>query len=146
MEIFKSHQDYFVTLGITRHQAEQGQRFNVKILQSFLVLILLVSLFVGFLFCEANSFKAYIGSIYFTSASITIAFIFVSFIWNVKYFFAFIDGWEKYVEQSLYRRFSALCKTKWLILSALVVSHGKWLILTNSQEVRHVFGTEWKNG
>lgn len=100
MKIFKSNQKYFATLGITRHQAAQRQPFNAKHLRSFLVFILFVISLSKHLFCEANNFKEYTESAYFTSTSIVTATIFLMFIWRMKFFFNFIDDWEKCVKES----------------------------------------------
>lgn len=100
MKIFTSNQEYFAALGITRYQVMQYQSFNARKLRSFRIFILIFSFFAKHLFCEANNFREYTKSIYFTSASIAVTIIFLVFIWNIKDFFNFVDGWEKCVEQS----------------------------------------------
>lgn len=98
MKIFIPNQKYFALLGISRQQSMQP--FNAKNLLSFLILFLLVILCGGFLVCDANNLNEYTESIYITSVTITIATIFLTFIWNMNEFFNFIDEWEKIVEQS----------------------------------------------
>lgn len=100
MKIFLTNQKYFATMGITRHQTKQRQPFNTDNLLSSFKFCLCVTLLVNFLACEANTFKEYTESIYFTSATISIANIFFVFVWNMDDFFDFCDGWEKCAEQS----------------------------------------------
>lgn len=101
MKILKESQKYFATMGITRHQAMQCQQpFNAKNSQQLVKFCLFVIPFGGFLIFEANSFKEYTESICFTSAIIVIAIIFLAFIWNMRNFFNFVDGWEECVKQS----------------------------------------------
>lgn len=100
MKILISNQEYFATLGISRHHAVQCQRFNAKALLNLLVFGLGVISCNGFLCYEAKIFKDYTESIYFTSANLATATIFLIIIWNKEKFFDFVDGWEKCVEES----------------------------------------------
>lgn len=99
MKILISNQEYLATVGITRHHAMQHQPFNTHNLLSSLEFCLCAISFGAFLIFEANNFREYIESIYFTSAFVAIAATFLSFIWNIESFFHFIDHWEKYAEK-----------------------------------------------
>lgn len=102
MKILESNQEYFKTVGITRHQAMQWQPFNMKNLLEFLAFCLCAVPSVGFLAFEANTFDEYTESVYFLSANILVAIIFLMFILTMADFFAFIDGWEQCAMQSKY--------------------------------------------
>lgn len=102
IKILVSNQEYFATLGINRHQSVQHQPFNVKNLLPSLKFSVCVILCGGFLINEANSFIEYTESVYFTSATIAVAIIFLTFVWNMENYFNFIDGWERCVEKNWY--------------------------------------------
>lgn len=100
MKIFETNLKYFATLGITRHQAMQRQPFNTENVLQFFNHCLCVSLCIGNLLCEANSFREYTDSIYFISSAISVAAMFLQFVWNMKFFFEFIDGLKKCIKES----------------------------------------------
>lgn len=56
----------------------------------------------GFLIFEADSFREYIESVYFTSVIVAVTVIFLTFVWNMNNFFKFVDEWEECVAQSKY--------------------------------------------
>lgn len=99
MEILKSNRNYLATMGITRHQAIQWQPSNAIILLQFLKFGLFAISFGGFFVFKANNFKEYTKTIYFLSAVIGTAVIFLIFVWHMKYIFSFIDGWEKLINE-----------------------------------------------
>lgn len=98
MEIFVSNQVYFATLGIVRHQTTVS--FNARILSSCLIMCLSLVSYGGFLIFVANNFKQYTESIYFTSVIASVTVIFLTFVWNIKNFFSFVDEWKDFVAQS----------------------------------------------
>lgn len=104
MKIFVSNQECLAKMGVTRDQSVQSRSFNMDVAWQLLKFCICVISMVHFLAFEASGFREYTESIYFTSATISIAYIFLVFVWNMTDFFNFIDGWEKCAEQSMVGR------------------------------------------
>lgn len=96
MKIFQSTIKFLAFLGIT----SDGNPLNVKSLLALLSFGIIVGLISSFLFFEADNFKSYTESIYFTSVVLAIFLTYTFVIWKKDNVFWFVNHWERMAVES----------------------------------------------
>lgn len=98
--VFKTVEKYFGRVGFTKNQSLQSHPFNRKTLPIFLLMNFSVISHSLFLFNEVTNIAKLMESIYMTSATMTIAFIFMFVLFNMAKVFEHIELWRGVIKKS----------------------------------------------
>lgn len=103
IKFLKVTQLNFALVGIDRTLATQRYPMNGRLLMTFLVLNAILICSVMYIIYEADTFKAYLESVYITFATILITGVFIIIILKSHEMFEFMENIESFINTREYR-------------------------------------------
>ena len=102
MILFDTVKSHFTVMGVNSVQAKRKNPLNFKNVTVILMTSIEGTLSGIFVFCEANSFREYVESIFVFSTIFIVNIVFLHFIWNMSKVFELMNNIEKTVNKSKY--------------------------------------------